>query len=108
MGKEQRNGDGEQGKYIRVSGLWRNGKIFLGNNIRKRVAQKKGETLTDEELKDSCRFRVSENTNKSGGMFSNDADAHLIVESKHFDELIEYLQIVKTEHDEYWDKRNGG
>ena len=105
LSKEQRNGDGEQGKYIRVSGLWRNGKIFLGNNIRKRVAQNKGETLSPEELQDSCRFRVSENTNKSGGMFSNDADAHLIIESKHFDELIDYLKIVKQEHDDYWRSR---
>lgn len=108
MGKEQRNGDDEQGKYIRISGLWKNGKIFLGNNIRKRVAQKNGNTLSAEDMQDSCRFRVSANTKKSTDIFANDADAHLIVESKHFDELIEYLQIVKTEHDEYWDRRNKG
>ena len=105
MGKEQRNGDGEQGKFIRVSGLWKNGKIYLGNNIRKRVAQKKGQTLSPEETQDSCRFRVSVNTKKSDSVFSNDADAHLIVEAKHFDELIEYLQIVKEEHDDYWSSR---
>ena len=103
MAKQERNG--EQGKYIRLSGLWKNGKILLGNNIRKHVARKKGETLTVEDQRDGCRFRVSNNMNKSNDFMSNDADAHLLVEAKHFDELIEYLQMAKAEHDEYWNNR---
>ena len=104
MATSKRNGDSE-GKYIRISGLWKNGKVLLGNNIRKRVAGDKFDDMSEDDRKDSCRFRVSNNMNKSNDFMSNDADAHLIIESKHFDELIEYLQLIKKEHDNYWSSK---
>lgn len=104
MAKAKQNGNGsEGGKYIRVSGLWKNGKILLGNNIRKRVAQNKGVELSGDELKDSARFRIANNDRKSIDFMSNDSDAHLLIESKHIDEVIEYLQMLKQEHNSYWD-----
>ena len=96
------NGNGDKGKYIRLSGLWNNGKIMLGNNIRKSVATSKGITLSTQELQDSARFRIVNNDRKDTHFKSNDADAHLLIEAKHMDELIEYLQDKKKEHNDYW------
>lgn len=100
----QENGN-KRGKFVTISGLWKSGKIYLGNNIRKQVAKTRGKEITEEIMENSLKFRIHANSRiDKSDLFrnKNDADAHLMVEYEHIDELIEYLQDKKKEHYEFW------
>ena len=89
--------------YLRICGLWKNGKVFSSNNLKKRIDRENDVQLSEEEYKEkenNIRLSVMSNQwKKDTSMFSNDADAHLLLDVEKFDEFIAYLRMVKSDYD---------
>ena len=88
-------------EYIRLVGLYSrtmNGEnntkrnFMLSNNIEKRLRNGDGS-------KDGIRLSVMNNDRKDFTK-PNDPDGHLLIERKHVDDLIKYLEIVRDEYAE--------
>ena len=91
------NGNGKKKDWVRLLGLYQQGDILVSNNVGKRIDEDK---FTGEN---SIRLRVGENKFKNHHFLkgnSNDPDCHLIIERKHMDDLITYLEIVRNDYDE--------
>lgn len=95
--------------YLRICGLWKNGKVFSSNNLKKRIDRENGSQLSEEEYREkenNIRLSVMSNQwKKDTSMFSNDADAHLLLDVERFDDFIAYLHMVKKDYEDR--KENG-
>ena len=93
------NGNGEKREYIRLAGMYSRVKkneetgqsstMMLSNDISKQL------DVDDSNI----RLSVMNNDRKD---FANPqaVDAHLLIERKHLDTLIDYLQMVGKSYDE--------
>ena len=85
----------EKKDYVRICGMWKNYPVMSSNNLRKRLNRNKPQ----DDTQDPMRLTLMTNQFKKDDNFmSNDAEAHLLVEAKHLDELIDYLQLVKEDY----------
>lgn len=92
-----------KGKHMRLASIWNNqtkeGKVVMVSN-----------RLTEDKSDDAARLKIMGNEikieadrNKNWNEArSKDADAHLIIEREHFDDLINYLNKARDDHDAYW------
>ena len=93
---EENNGR-EKKDYVRICGMWKNYPVMSSNNLRKRLNRNKPQ----DDTQDSMRLTLMTNQFKKDDNFmSNDAEAHLLVEAKHLDDLIDYLQLVREDYHE--------
>ena len=91
----------EKKNYVRICGMWKNYQVMSSNNLRKRLNRNKPQDDTQDDTQDPMRLTLMTNQYKKDNSFmSNDAEAHLLVEAKHLDDLIDYLQLVKEDYHE--------
>lgn len=93
-----------KGKHMRLASIWNNktkaGKVVMVSN-----------RLTEDDSRDAVRLKIMGNEVKReedrkkhwNEAKSSDADGHLIIEREHFDDLINYLNKARDDHDAYWE-----
>lgn len=101
MADDNGNSNGDKRNYLRICGLWKNGKMLVSNNLQKRIDRQQGNMHADEHYKEDAnvtRLTVMENQFRKG-LMSQDADGHLLLDVEDYDLFLEYLEIVKSDYD---------
>lgn len=93
--------NGGDREYLRICGMWKNGKMLMSNNFQKRIDRDNGGQKSDEHYKldeNQVRLTVMENRFKSG-LMSDERDGDLLLDIKDYELFVEYLAIVKKDYD---------
>lgn len=101
---------GTDREYLRICGMWKNGKMLMSNNFQKRVDRSNGGQKSDEHYKseeNQVRLTVMANKFKSG-LMSDERDGDLLLDIKDYDLFIQYLEIVKSDYDAKVAQKSGG